>query len=484
MPAIRTNDDQLETQDRRSLPSRRTTRAHKPWNKNEMLAARPSPSKTRRDSSETSSTLTSLPSTEESIDDAVDVDFAQDASSGSITICGIELRPSIAFDTFWRFSAERKAIDDRRRAGLPAPWTDDPILQKYFFCNTYRVLDKGCQFIIGEVIEKGSQDPEEVVFRVILFNLFTKIETWELLYQELGPLTWKDYNREKYAAVLAKALKDEITLYTGAFIKPAPHFGFRQNYLNHLCFLECLMENQLASRLLIAPYMADVYEHLISFPSMGPFSTYQLMLCLSYTKVLNFHENDFVISGPGSISGLNKIFGRAHMEKGRSHIPQFDAEVMKYLAKTQNIHFHRLGLDFSGLGTKKLPMSLADIEHTLCEVDKYCRVAHSGLKGKRTNISRNFSASNAKSYGPPIIPKAWSHPARRLARIRPEKKLVVEKRYVVSRIGDHCDGPNGRQFFVFWEGYPDSDATWEFESSLKDDAPVIVAEYLSAKNLN
>ena len=38
-----------------------------------------------------------------------------------IVISGILLRPTVAFDTFWRFAAERKAIDDRRRAGEPKP---------------------------------------------------------------------------------------------------------------------------------------------------------------------------------------------------------------------------------------------------------------------------------------------------------------------------------------------------------------------------
>jgi hypothetical protein len=333
------------------------------------------------------------------------------------------------------------------------------------------------------VVEKGSQDPVEVVFRVILFNLFTKIETWELLDGTLGPLTWKKYNRDKYRAVLAKASAEGMTLYTGAFIKPAPHFGFAQNFANHLCFLECLMENQIAGRLIIAPYLADVYEHLISFPSMGPFSTYQLMLGLSYTNVLNFHENDFVISGPGSISGLNKIFGKSGMQEGRSCVPEFDAEVMRYMAETQNYHFQRLGLEFSGLGPKQLPMGVADIEHTLCEVDKYCRVAHPKLKGKRVNLHRTFTPSETRTLasGAAIIPKAWSHPARRVSRIRPNKVLVVDKRYVVSHISDHRDGPDGRQFRVYWEGYPASDATWEFESSLKDDAPEAISDYFSNK---
>jgi len=38
-----------------------------------------------------------------------------------IIVSGITLRPTIAFDTFWVVAAERKAVDDRRRAGEPAP---------------------------------------------------------------------------------------------------------------------------------------------------------------------------------------------------------------------------------------------------------------------------------------------------------------------------------------------------------------------------
>ena len=37
----------------------------------------------------------------------------------SIALKGISLQPTVVFDTFWRFAAERKAVDDRRRAGLP-----------------------------------------------------------------------------------------------------------------------------------------------------------------------------------------------------------------------------------------------------------------------------------------------------------------------------------------------------------------------------
>lgn len=39
----------------------------------------------------------------------------------SLTIKGKVLKPTEVFDTFWYFAAERKAIDDKRRSGSPAP---------------------------------------------------------------------------------------------------------------------------------------------------------------------------------------------------------------------------------------------------------------------------------------------------------------------------------------------------------------------------
>ena len=315
----------------------------------------------------------------------------------------------------------------------------------------------------------------EIVFRVVLFNLFTKIETWELLVENLGPLTWTKYSRSSYIKVLSAAANGGMTLYTGAFIKPAPRFGYAENFRNHLCLLEVLMENDFPGKLLCAPYMADVFEYLVSFPSMGEFSAYQLMLSLSYTNVLNFHRNDFVITGPGSMSGLKKLFGRSM--DGHSHDPVFAIEVMRYLANNQKQHFKRLGLAFSGLGPKKLPMDVSDIEHTLCEVDKYCRVAHPHLKGKRTNITRSFESSTSGPLPELILPSAWSHPSRNKPRIRPDKTLVIDKRYTIDAIKDHKKGPDGMLYLVYWVGYSDKDATWEPEELILADAPLALYEY-------
>jgi hypothetical protein len=124
-------------------------------------------------------------------------------------------------------------------------------------------LDKTTQYIVREVIEKGSQKPKEIIFRVILFDLFTKMDTFELLQQELGELSWETYDHNAYFKVLETAKESGVTLYTGAFQKPAPNFGFKTACENHLMLLEILMEG-LPDQIPKAEYLADVFEYIRS----------------------------------------------------------------------------------------------------------------------------------------------------------------------------------------------------------------------------
>src|SRR3990167_1629488 len=86
--------------------------------------------------------------------------------------------PSIVYDAYWYLAAERQNIFFKRLNDDFGPWTYDPILQKHKFTNAYRASDRVSQYLIKNVIYKGSQEPNEVFFRIILFKLFNKIETW------------------------------------------------------------------------------------------------------------------------------------------------------------------------------------------------------------------------------------------------------------------------------------------------------------------
>ena len=112
------------------------------------------------------------------------------------------VRPSKVFDTYWRFAAERQKIFFRRFAGEPPPWTADPILQAHKLTNAYRASDRVSQYLIKNVICEGTQDPRELFFRILVFKVFNRIDTWELLTRSWGQISFADYQFDRYDAVL------------------------------------------------------------------------------------------------------------------------------------------------------------------------------------------------------------------------------------------------------------------------------------------
>jgi hypothetical protein len=114
-----------------------------------------------------------------------------------LSIGGRDHQITPVFRTYWRFAAERQAIFFRRLKGI-LPVTDDPILSRFKFTNVYRVLDRTTQYLVREVIGECEQTPAEVFFRIVLFKLFNKIETWELLLRHFGDIRFSDFKFEFY----------------------------------------------------------------------------------------------------------------------------------------------------------------------------------------------------------------------------------------------------------------------------------------------
>lgn len=114
-----------------------------------------------------------------------------------INIAGKSFEITPVFHAYWHFATERHAIFRRRLRELWPP-TVDPILAKFKFTNAYRVLDRTSQYLVGEVIRKGDQSPRELFFRILIFKLFNKIETWELLRWHLGEIRYSEYRFELF----------------------------------------------------------------------------------------------------------------------------------------------------------------------------------------------------------------------------------------------------------------------------------------------
>ncbi len=109
------------------------------------------------------------------------------------------------FDAYWYFAAERQRIFHQRVRGERPPWTSDPVLSAYRFTNAYRAADRVSQYLIRKVAYIGDQAVDEVVFRVLLFKLFNKVATWELLVKAFGTPSARDFSVDNYDAVLTRA---------------------------------------------------------------------------------------------------------------------------------------------------------------------------------------------------------------------------------------------------------------------------------------
>ena len=72
---------------------------------------------------------------------------------------------------------------------------------------------------------RGDLSWDEVFFRVLLFKIFNRVTTWRLLTQQLGQVTWQQYEHATYDAVLDEALAAGERLYSAAYIMPPPHAG-------------------------------------------------------------------------------------------------------------------------------------------------------------------------------------------------------------------------------------------------------------------
>lgn len=287
------------------------------------------------------------------------------------------------YDLYWYFAFERQNIFIKKQNGEPAPWTKDPILQQYKFCNAYRVNDRVSQYLLRNVIYTSkTYSKSDMIFRIVLFKLFNKESTWEILEREIGDITISTFSPQKYSQVLTKYSNQGIKIYNDAYISCANKaFGYDRKHDNHLALInKMFIIDHVDEKIIAAPSMECAFNYLKSYPLIGNFLAYQLITDINYSEATNFREDEFTVAGPGSIRGVNKCF----TSKGQLS----DAEIIKYMYNNQEKEFKRLGYDFKYLKNRKL--QLIDIQNIFCELDKYCREAKPDLKSNRVKIKKKY----------------------------------------------------------------------------------------------
>lgn len=291
------------------------------------------------------------------------------------------------YELYWLFASRRQAAFEKRLSGAPWPWSEDPILETYKFCNVFRAADRVSQYMIREVAYgPDAGDPADRMFQIVAFRTFSNIDTWEGVKADLGRAPRLADLRSgafEYALQNVKARKGG--LYTGAFILCATKaYGFDEKHRNHVgLFKHMFLDEHLDLKLAGANSLEQVVHALQAFPLMGPFMAYQTAIDLNYSDLFSFSENDYTQAGPGALRGLKKAF----LDLGDFS----PADAILWMVERQEDEFLRLGLPFNGLFGRSL--HAIDCQGLFCELDKYCREAVPELQSNRSRIKARYNVS-------------------------------------------------------------------------------------------
>lgn len=288
---------------------------------------------------------------------------------------------------------------ERRLVDPDGPWTDDSILSSYRFTNAYRVADRVSQYLIDQVQYRSdrSQAPGEIFFRTMLFKIFNRIETWELLEREHGSLSWQAADLDAICASLDRAMQRGCRIYSAAYIMPAPRFGQVRKHANHIALLRAMMKEGLPSRIERARSLAEVYHLLLPWQGLGSFLAFQYAIDLNYSEMLEFEESSFVVAGPGAIDGISKCFASTNGISAE--------EIIHLMTDIQEYEFSRLGIKFTGLFGRRLQP--IDCQNLFCEISKYARLAHpdvTGISGRK-RIKQGYTGDG--TIPRPSFPPRW-----------------------------------------------------------------------------
>ena len=317
-----------------------------------------------------------------------------------LNLAGHQLVVTEVFWSYWYLAAERQQVFFRRVVGLPGPWTEDSVISRHRFTNSYRAADRVSQYLLHQVIYDEDRDAVDTILRVLLFKVFNRIETWEWLVSHVGEPDVSSFCADAYAQVLDERFVSRKRIYSAAYIMPSPDLGHVRKHHNHLRLIENLLRSGVLASLARATSLKDLYCRLLRIASFGPFLAYQYAIDLNYSPVFDFDEMEFVVPGPGALRGINKCFEDAGGLSPAEIVASMASSADEFLGETQSDPFLTL------FGR---PLHLVDCQNLFCEVDKYARVEHPSrsLRGP-TRIKQGFSADERPL--PLGFPPRWGLP--------------------------------------------------------------------------
>jgi hypothetical protein len=322
--------------------------------------------------------------------------------------------PKDNIERFFYWMQERYQIHHLRQQGCPKPWTNDPVLQSVFFTCPYREDDKTTAWF-RENIRQPLRDDQEVLFAILAFRLFNYIPTGKALLGESvaslhdrkadlslpikKPNLFTHWNKKGANDALWAQQDRHGKVFTGAYIIKL-YNGVAK--IDAACdILELIWQDreQLYDDLLNQTSkfgtrwgeprsMQFACNRIMQYPQMGPFMSYEVVCDLRYTHVLEDAPDKLTWAnlGPGANRGLWRLFPYKGVSLDRGATPNYPQALakMRELLRLAPEYLPKAGWTTQkgtiaawGPSVYKIPkmpaLEMREIEHSLCEFDKYER---------------------------------------------------------------------------------------------------------------
>lgn len=270
------------------------------------------------------------------------------------------------YSPLWYWVAERESIRARKDHGDPLPWTADPILTTYRFCNVRREDDRGTVFIRRRIREPFAGHPT-LWFMLCIARQINWPDTLIELIGSIDPgRSWPNnpnFAPAQVAEVLRRRKDRGEKVYTGAYMisAPATKGADKQSYIAEIVCGDLWSRRDVFEKHFArTPTLQRTHELIMRSNGWGQFMAYQAVVDMRFTELLDKAEDlqTWAAAGPGTIRGLNRLHGRA-----------VDAALSQSQALTEMRAIYKLAQDETGVA-----MDFSDVPNILCETDKYLRV--------------------------------------------------------------------------------------------------------------
>lgn len=322
-----------------------------------------------------------------------------------IRYCGVDekkiknARPELNWENvryLYHFVVKRYKIHLKKDVEhRPKPWTKDQVLKNYRFTNVRREHDKETKWVIDNIVNANISYDDKIM-NIILFRLFNKHETAELLDIPIEFSKHPNWNPEHYrksfecyqkicprykfftAAFNTGGLKAACARYVpNSFSKSC--IPIRILWFIHHLFYDVDIVYKIDSQ----KTQDGVYNELKRHSGIGDFLAYQMFVDFTYIPEFMFSENEFTVAGPGCKRGLDYIF---EDKDGMSY-----EECLFWLRDNQDELFNQVSNGewnptelFSDIPKRDRYLNVMSLENCHCELSKYIK-AITGTGRPRNN---------------------------------------------------------------------------------------------------